>query len=104
MYFELNGLARKLCIKGENVESKDAKLEQADPSAVSHIGAQMAGTASASKVKAGDEFKKGDIIIITEAMKMENSVKAPFDGKVSEVFVEAGDVVESMDLMMTVEK
>ena len=35
---------------------------------------------------------------------MENSVKAPFDGKVSEVFVEAGDAVESMDLMMTVEK
>ena len=104
MYFELNGFPRKVYIKDENVESKVAKLKKADPTDVSHIGAQMPGTVSAIKFKAGDEFKKGDIIIITEAMKMENSVKAPFDGKVSEVFVEAGDAVESMDLMMTVEK
>lgn len=104
MYFELNGFPRKVYIKDENVESKVARLKKADPADLGHIGAQMPGTVSSIQFKAGDTFKKGDIIIITEAMKMENSVKAPFDGKVSEVYVEPGDAVESMDLMMVVEK
>ncbi|MCG1008613.1 pyruvate carboxylase [Salinicoccus sp. ID82-1] len=104
MYFELNGFPRKVYINDENVESTSARLKKADPTALGDIGAQMPGTVSTVKYKAGDTFKKGEVIIITEAMKMENSVKAPFDGKVSEVFVAAGDKVESMDLMMTVEK
>ncbi|MFC3419803.1 pyruvate carboxylase [Salinicoccus hispanicus] len=104
MYFELNGFPRKVYINDENVESTSARLKKADPTELGDIGAQMPGTVSTVKYKAGDTFKKGEVIIITEAMKMENSVKAPFDGKVAEVFVSAGDKVASMDLMMTVEK
>ncbi|WP_020008756.1 pyruvate carboxylase [Salinicoccus albus] len=104
MYFELNGFPRKVYIKDENVESKVARLKKADPAEIGEVGAQMPGTVSTVKYKAGESFKKGDVIIITEAMKMENSVKAPFDGTVSEVFVDPGDAVESMDLMMKVEK
>ncbi|MHC0552742.1 pyruvate carboxylase [Salinicoccus sp. CNSTN-B1] len=104
MYFELNGFPRKVYINDESVESKEARLKKADPASISDIGAQMPGTVSTVKYKAGETFKKGEVIIITEAMKMESSVKAPFDGKVTEVFVEAGDKVASMDLMMTVEK
>ncbi|GAB3069355.1 pyruvate carboxylase [Salinicoccus sesuvii] len=104
MYFELNGFPRKVYINDENVESTSVRLKKADPTSLGDIGAQMPGTVSTVKYKAGDTFKKGEVIIITEAMKMENSVKAPFDGKVTEVFVSAGDKVASMDLMMTVEK
>jgi pyruvate carboxylase len=104
MYFELNGFPRKVYINDESVESATARLKKADPTAIGDIGAQMPGTVSTVKYKAGESFKKGEVIIITEAMKMENSVKAPFDGKVSEVFVDAGDKVQSMDLMMTIEK
>jgi pyruvate carboxylase len=104
MYFELNGFPRKVKIKDESVESKVARLQKADPKDLGHIGAQMPGTVSSLPFKAGDDFDKGDIIIITEAMKMENSVKAPFAGKVTDVYVEEGDKVESNDLMMKVEK
>lgn len=104
MYFELNGFPRKVKIKDESVESKVARLQKADPKEIGHIGAQMPGTVSSMKFKVGDTFEKGDIIIITEAMKMENSVKAPFAGTVTEVFVEEGDSVESNDLMLLVEK
>ena len=104
MYFELNGFPRKVKIKDDSVESKVARLQKADPKELGHIGAQMPGTVSSMKFKAGDTFDKGDIIIITEAMKMENSVKAPFAGTVTDVFVEEGDSVESNDLMVLVEK
>ncbi|MFD2829850.1 pyruvate carboxylase [Corticicoccus populi] len=104
MYFELNGFPRKVKIQDENVESKVARLKKADPTNTNHIGAQMPGTVSAVKFGKGDSFKKGEVIIITEAMKMESSVKAPFDGTVSDVYVEAGDSVASNDLMIEIEK
>ena len=43
--------------------------------------------------KAGDEVKKGQTLIILEAMKMEHSCKSPIDGVVSEVLYEVGDMV-----------
>lgn len=104
MYFELNGFPRKVKIQDENVESKVAKLQKADPADDCHFGAQMPGTVSAAKFKKGESFKKGDVVIITEAMKMESSIKAPFDGTVEEIFVAPGDKVESNDLMMIVGK
>jgi pyruvate carboxylase len=104
MYFELNGFPRKVKIQDENVESKVARLEKADPTDPNHVGAQMPGTVSAVKFKKGDNFKKGEVMIITEAMKMESSVKAPFDGVVDNVFVAPGEKVGANDLMMTVDK
>ena len=46
-------------------------------------------------IRAGDQVKKGDPLLVLESMKMETSVFAERDGKVEEVFVTAGDVVQS---------
>lgn len=46
-------------------------------------------------VKAGDEVKEGDPLLIMEAMKMENEMRASHNVKVKEVLVKAGDNVES---------
>ena len=53
------------------------------------------------KVKEGDEVKKGQTIIILEAMKMENNINAHKDGKVTGINVKTGDsVLEGADLII----
>ncbi|MGN0210791.1 MAG: biotin/lipoyl-containing protein [Muribaculaceae bacterium] len=53
------------------------------------------------KVNVGDEVKKGDLVVILEAMKMENSINADRDGKITAVNVRVGDsVLEGTDLVI----
>ena len=47
------------------------------------------------KVSAGQAVKKGDVLLVLEAMKMENEIYAPCDGTVAAVNVGNGDAVES---------
>ncbi len=57
------------------------------------VTAPMGGRIVALNVKDGQEIKKGDILLVYEAMKMENDVVAEHDGRVKRVFVKLGDVV-----------
>ena len=50
---------------------------------------------------AGDSVKAGDTLLILEAMKMENEISAPQDGTIASVNVRKGDVVNSGDLLIT---
>ncbi len=54
-------------------------------------------------VNAGDSVKKGDTVMILEAMKMENSIKADRDGKVSAINVKQGDSVLEGTVLITIE-
>ena len=47
-----------------------------------------------SKVKNGDKVKKGDVLMVIEAMKMEYLIRAPFDGKVEKVNFKEKDQIE----------
>lgn len=59
------------------------------------ISAPMPGKILSVKVSAGQEVKKGDVIVILEAMKMENEIVAPQDGVVATVNISSGQSVES---------
>lgn len=59
------------------------------------INAPMPGKILSVKASAGQAVKKGDVILILEAMKMENEVVAPQDGTVASIDVAAGDSVEA---------
>lgn len=63
------------------------------------VTSPMPGTILGVKVKQGDQVKKGDTIIILEAMKMENEIPAPQDGVISSINVETGASVESGQLL-----
>ncbi|WP_025209855.1 biotin/lipoyl-containing protein [Hippea sp. KM1] len=67
------------------------------------IKSEMPGKIVDVKVKEGDEVKEGDVVIILEAMKMQNEIKSPKDGKITEVFVQKDDVIEADAKLVTVE-
>ena len=60
----------------------------------------IADKADISKVKAGDAVKAGDVLMILEAMKMQNEIMAPADGTISDVRISAGQSVGTGDVMI----
>ncbi|HZK28367.1 MAG TPA: biotin/lipoyl-containing protein [Thermoclostridium sp.] len=66
------------------------------------VNCPMPGTIIDLKVNAGDSIKSGDILLILEAMKMENEILAPGDGTVATVNVSKGASVNSGDLLVSI--
>ena len=65
------------------------------------VAAPMPGKILGVKASIGQAVKKGDVIIVLEAMKMENEVVAPEDGTVASINVSEGANVESGDVLAT---
>ncbi|WP_040197603.1 biotin/lipoyl-containing protein [Candidatus Soleaferrea massiliensis] len=65
------------------------------------VKAPMPGTILDIKVSAGQQVKKGDVLVILEAMKMENEIMAPQDGTVDAVHVQKGASVNSDDVVVS---
>lgn len=61
------------------------------------VKAPMPGSVLDVKVTVGDQVAEGDVLIVLEAMKMENELTAPQAGTVKEVLVKKGDTVNSGD-------
>ena len=89
---------------------KPAPAPAAAPSAAAPVASSGKGTGVQSplpgviidiKVAVGDSVKRGDTILILEAMKMENNINATKDGKVAAIHVKPGDsVLEGTDLII----
>ncbi len=65
------------------------------------IKAPMQGNIMKVNVQPGSAVKKGDVLLVLEAMKMENDIKAPEDGTVASVNVKSGDTVATDDVLLT---
>ena len=65
------------------------------------VTAPMPGTILDVKVSVGQAVKKGDVICVLEAMKMENDIPAPCDGTVASVNVQKGASVSANDVLVT---
>ena len=65
------------------------------------VTAPMPGTILDVKVSVGQSVKKGDVICVLEAMKMENDIPAPCDGVVASVTVQKGASVAANDVLAT---
>ncbi len=66
------------------------------------VTAPLPGNVLKVLVNAGDQVSKGDTVLILEAVKMENEIKADCDGTVGEIKVSAGSVVSAGDVLMTI--
>lgn len=67
------------------------------------ITAPMPGTILAVNINVGDAVKKGQVLFILEAMKMENEIMAPHDGTVTAIGTTKGSSVNSGDLLCTLQ-
>ena len=63
--------------------------------------APMPGTILKVNVKAGDAVKKGDVVVVLEAMKMENDITMPCDGVIASVNVNQGASVNTGDILVS---
>ena len=66
------------------------------------VSAPMPGTILDVRVSNGKSVKKGDILFILEAMKMENEIMAPCDGTIASVSVTKGAAVDSGALLCVI--
>ena len=104
MVLKVNGNDYEISIKDKN----DLLLQQLgisakSSSAVQFIKAPMPGLIINVSVNIGDEVKKGDTLLILEAMKMENVIKSPRDGKIKKVNVQLRNPVEKNQVMLEFE-
>ncbi|MBQ3552179.1 MAG: acetyl-CoA carboxylase biotin carboxyl carrier protein subunit [Clostridia bacterium] len=79
-----------------------APVVSAPPAGGVKVEAPMPGNILDVKVKVGDRVKEGDIIVILEAMKMENEILAPCGGTIADVRVQKGSSVDSGALIAVI--
>jgi pyruvate carboxylase len=100
VFFELNGQGRTVLVRDEKMAKDDIARVKADKGNPKHVGAAMPGKIVKLNVKPGEEVKAGAALLVTEAMKMETTIKARDDGKVLEVRFGEGASVEKEDLLV----
>ena len=94
----------------EAVSESSNKIEASAPAQAAPVAsgagqevvAPMQGTILDVKVKTGDAVKKGQVVAILEAMKLENEVVSPFDGTVKQVLVSKGQKVNNGDKLLII--
>ena len=97
----------------EEIEQVDSapleeKRKQETKKIVSNDGGKevvspIQGQVTNIKVKVGDKVQKGDVLLIIEAMKLENEVVSPFEGEVKEILVSKGQNVKAKEAIIIIE-
>ena len=84
------------------VEKETPAAPTAPVAGAETVEAPMPGTIVSIAVKAGDQVKKGQVLLVLEAMKMENEIVASRDAKVVSVNVSKGDMVNPGDALVQI--
>lgn len=83
-------------------DPRDAALVSGGGAGEGSLRSPMPGAVVRVPVRVGDAVSAGQVVLVVEAMKMENEFKAPFDGVVSELAVAVGQAVEGGALLAVV--
>lgn len=87
-------------VKSEPKAAAPVAVPAAPVAAGEKVECPMPGTILKIDVNVGDSVKKGDVLLILEAMKMENEIMAPHDAKILQVVVTKGASVDTGDLLI----
>ncbi|AEV94404.1 pyruvate carboxylase [Pediococcus claussenii] len=100
LFFEVNGQAEEVVVQDMNASVTNERAKKAEPTNKDQIGATMPGSVVEVLVEKGQMVHKGDNLIVTEAMKMETMIHAPFDAKVKHIYASSGMQIENGDLLV----
>jgi pyruvate carboxylase len=100
VFFELNGRPREVDVQDRGIRAAQPKRTKADPNKPEQVGSPLPGLVTAVTVAEGSAVKKGDRLLVLEAMKMQSTVYAPVDGTVGKILAQAGQQVEAKDLLV----
>ena len=84
------------------VASSAPKAAKAVAGGSNKVSSPMPGTILEVKVSLGQVVKKGDVVCVLEAMKMENDIPAPCDGVIASINVQKGSSVAANDILLTI--
>ncbi|MCD6366608.1 MAG: acetyl-CoA carboxylase biotin carboxyl carrier protein subunit [Bacteroidales bacterium] len=99
---QVNHQTLKLKITDEvDLLLKNLGIDYSDSLKVKEVKAPMPGLVLDVVVEKGSEVKKGDNLLVLEAMKMENNIKSPSDGIVKSIAVTKGNAVEKNELLVS---
>ncbi|WP_367565716.1 biotin/lipoyl-containing protein [Lacrimispora sp.] len=106
-YVEVNHIPYEVVISEITGDMPVPKQAPAQPAPEKSAGEEtivspMPGTILKVNVAAGQAVKSGDVLMILEAMKMENEIMAPKDGTIVSVSVQAGSSVENGTLLCSI--
>ena len=97
-------VVRAVAAPVKTVEAPKAAVQAAQVAAgVTAVKAPLPGTINDIKVAVGQAVKKGDTLVVLEAMKMENNIDCERDGKIASVNVNKGDTVMEGSVLVTIE-
>ena len=99
--FRINGAIRSVVVKDQQVKSEVSIHLKANGKG--QIGSPLQGSLSKVLVEAGQEVKKNDPLFVIEAMKMESTITAPFDGTVKKIHLTSKTMVQQDDLVVELE-
>ncbi|UJF16494.1 pyruvate carboxylase [Jeotgalibaca sp. MA1X17-3] len=102
LYFDLNGQGREVEVRDSSITSTIAVRKKAEPTNKKHVGTTMPGSVIQILVKKGDIVSQGEPLLITEAMKMETTIRSTISGVIDQIYVVDGDRIESGDLLIEI--
>jgi pyruvate carboxylase len=100
LFYNLNGQRREVIVKDTSIKTTTIVKEKAEPSNPHHVGATMPGSVVTILVKPDEKVVKGQPLMVTEAMKMETTIEAPFDGEIKRIYVKAAEAIATQDLLI----
>ena len=103
VFFELNGQPREVSVRDRTLQVTVQAKPKADPGQPGQIGAPIPGVVSTVAVQLNQQLKKGERLLVLEAMKMQSTVYAPVGGTVKQLLVQPGQQVEAKDLLLVIE-
>ncbi|PZC48425.1 MAG: pyruvate carboxylase, partial [Chloroflexi bacterium] len=102
VFFELNGEPRQVTVRDQALKAEVRNQPKVTPGEAGHVGAPTPGLITGVYVKRGAVVTRNDKLLDLEAMKIQSTIYAPFDGRVEDVLVEPGQQVEPKDLLVVV--
>ena len=98
---KVNGSIYKIAVEDQFDQLlKQLGMDNLAVAKVQQIKAPMPGLVLNVLVAEGDEVKKGDSLLVLEAMKMENMIKSPTDGIIKKITIKQGDKVEKNEVLI----